>query len=334
VLNLQPLVTADIPVLLWGAPGTGKTSQVNALAKTAGAHCETLIGSTLDPTDVCRQVLVRGKLRHAAPDWVDRIVAAQSNGQLTWLFLDELSCTPPSVQAALLRVVEERRVANVDIRGCRILAAANPTDQAADGYELSAAASNRWCHLDWRVDSAEWIAGELGGWGHPEQALAESRASVTGWIDKSPGALLQPPGDGVECRGWASPRSWSRVARLPSDAPMALIAGLVGPGAASEYCTWRGALDIPRALDVLAGTATVPDRGDLRYTVLTACTALAVSDRTHLSALWRLLVAQRKDHALVAARRALSALKAAGLQIGQDYEITRDLSRLTEWVQR
>src|ERR1019366_124554 len=38
-------VAAGVPVLLWGAPGTGKTSVVRALAEGAGLPCETVIAS-------------------------------------------------------------------------------------------------------------------------------------------------------------------------------------------------------------------------------------------------------------------------------------------------
>ena len=38
-------VAANVPVLLWGAPGTGKTTVVRQLAEQAGLPCETVIAS-------------------------------------------------------------------------------------------------------------------------------------------------------------------------------------------------------------------------------------------------------------------------------------------------
>ena len=57
------------------------------------------------------------------------------------LFLDELSTAPPAVQAALLRVVLERVVGDLTLPDeVAVVAAANPPDQAADGWDLSGAA--------------------------------------------------------------------------------------------------------------------------------------------------------------------------------------------------
>ena len=39
------------PVLLWGAPGCGKTQNLYAMAKHMGRHMEVLIASTREPSD-------------------------------------------------------------------------------------------------------------------------------------------------------------------------------------------------------------------------------------------------------------------------------------------
>ncbi|NEA88457.1 AAA family ATPase, partial [Streptomyces sp. SID14436] len=85
----------------------------------------------------------------APPDWAVRLVR-EGRGLL---FLDELSTAPPAVQAALLRLVLERRVGALRLPpGVRIVAAANPRASAADGWELSAPLANRFVHLPWVHD--------------------------------------------------------------------------------------------------------------------------------------------------------------------------------------
>src|SRR4051812_31556335 len=42
-------IAARIPVLLWGAPGTGKTSMIRSLAAAADLPCETVIASIREP---------------------------------------------------------------------------------------------------------------------------------------------------------------------------------------------------------------------------------------------------------------------------------------------
>ena len=98
-------VAARVPVLLWGAPGTGKTSAIRAMAQTMGLPCETVIASIREPSDFAGLPIVVGDgVRFAPPAWARRLAEAGRG----LLFLDELSTAPPAVQAALLRVVLER----------------------------------------------------------------------------------------------------------------------------------------------------------------------------------------------------------------------------------
>ena len=84
------------------------------------------------------------------------------------LFLDELSTAPPAVQAALLRVVLERIVGDLTLpTDVAVVAAANPPEQAADGWDLSAPLANRLCHLNWDIDPRAVADGLAGGWAPP-----------------------------------------------------------------------------------------------------------------------------------------------------------------------
>src|SRR5262249_40441359 len=95
-------VAARVPALLWGAPGTGKTSTIRAMAEKMGWPCETVIASIREPSDFAGLPVVVGDgVRFAPPGWA-RPLAEAGHGLL---FLDELSTAPPAVQAALLRVV-------------------------------------------------------------------------------------------------------------------------------------------------------------------------------------------------------------------------------------
>ena len=92
---------------------------------------ETVIASIHEPSDFSGLPIVGDDPAHqgvpmAPPDWAVRI--ARSGRGL--LFFDELSSAPPAVQAALLRVVLERRVGSLDLpEQVRIVAAAEPTGQ-------------------------------------------------------------------------------------------------------------------------------------------------------------------------------------------------------------
>jgi AAA domain (dynein-related subfamily) len=100
-------VAARVPVLLWGAPGTGKSSAVRDLAHAMSWPCEVVIASIREPSDFAGLPVVHdGHVHFAPPRWARRL-ADVGHGIL---FLDEISTAPPAVQAALLRVVLERGI--------------------------------------------------------------------------------------------------------------------------------------------------------------------------------------------------------------------------------
>jgi MoxR-like ATPase len=160
-------ISARVPVLLWGAPGTGKTSVIRAMAASSGWPCETVIASIREPSDFAGLPVVSGadpsaaRVDFAPPGWARRLAQAETS----LLFFDEVSTAPPAVQAALLRVVLERTVGDLSLPdGVSVVAAANPPEQAADGWDLSAPMANRFCHLDWEVDGRSVADGFASGW--------------------------------------------------------------------------------------------------------------------------------------------------------------------------
>jgi hypothetical protein len=215
-------VAARVPVLLWGAPGTGKTSAIKAMAAALGLPCETVIASIREPSDFAGlPVVAEGKVIFAPPRWA-RNLAMQERGVL---FLDEISTAPPAVQAALLRVVLERVVGDLELPdGIVVVAAANPPEFAADGWDLSPPLANRFCHLDWPVEAHAFAEGLSGGWPAPvvphlpagwDSQVALGRGLISGFVSVRPTLVVHMPQDGSSAgRGWPSPRSWEMAARL------------------------------------------------------------------------------------------------------------------------
>ena len=328
-------VAAQVPVLLWGAPGTGKSSVVRAMADALGWPCETVIAAIREPSDFSGlPVVVGGVVHFAPPRWAERLAAAGRGV----LFLDEISTAPPAVQAALLRVVLERVVGDLDLpAGVVVVAAANPPEQSADGWDLSAPLANRFCHLQWAVEPAAFAQGLAGGWEPPEvptlpagweEGITRTRSLVSAFVTVRPGLTVQVPTDAAGAgRGWPSPRTWDMAARLwaaaeaagaSTEAETALITGCVGEGPGVELLMWEMDMDLPDPEEVLADPEgfDLPERGDRVYALLSAVSASVAARPTaeRWLAGWRVLgrAGEHTPDVAAVAARVLAQCKPAG----------------------
>nr|WP_232323718.1 MoxR family ATPase [Catenuloplanes japonicus] len=290
-------VSANLPVLLWGEPGIGKSATLGQLAAGLGLPLETVIASIHEPSDFAGLPIVGDDpatqgVPMAPPDWAVRTTAAGSG----LLFFDELSSAPPAVQAALLRVVLERRVGSLHLpASVRIVAAANPPGSAADGWHLSPPLANRFVHLHWTHDPRTVARGLAGTWPavtvptvreeRIPAALARARGIVAGFLTARPGLAHHLPRDAASRGGaWPSPRTWEMALRLLAfgyacdagrDAIGLALTGAIGDGPGLELLTFAEELDLPDPDHVLARPETfaLPDRGDRQLAFLTAVVA-------------------------------------------------------------
>lgn len=281
---LGATIRANVPVLLWGTPGVGKTSIIETHFPQAGYHVETIVGSNREPSDYLGLPIHNrdtNTVEYAALDWATRLVHADKG----LLFLDEFSTAAPSVQKAMLRIVQEREVGCLTLPDTvAIVAAANPVDQAADGWDLAPPVANRFMHLDWAFNVDAWLDGALTGFDQPEpisldsllgdggdEAAARVRGIVTGFLRARPDLLApNPPVDPSESGGaWPSPRSWENMMRVLTElrhddeaARMLAIQGCVGDAAATEFIAWSATADLHSPLDVLADPTIVAWRDE------------------------------------------------------------------------
>ncbi len=270
-----PKGSMGIPVLLWGKPGQGKSSFLEGLAKD-DFPVQTLIASIHDPTDFSGlPIHLDGKVHYAAPEWIG-LFGQDGEGLL---LLDELTTAPPSVQAALLRLVLERKVGFHPLPlKVRIVSAANPPDMITGGWDLTAPLLNRFVHLEWSLSAEAFLKGMQQGFPRPalpeipeikhSRALKIWKARLQAFLKLSPHLL----NTSIEEEGqyaFASPRTWEFAVTLMAscdvlgidpvkgkngtNASLKLLEGCVGKGAALAFYGFVKKLRLPDPQKLLTG---------------------------------------------------------------------------------
>lgn len=325
---VRAATAANVPVLVWGGPGIGKTTAIEQLAAEEGVPCEVVIGSIHEPADFNGLPVVRpeGGVVMEAPAWAHRLADAGRG----YCVLDELSNCSNAVQAALLRVALNKVVGNVTLpEGVKVIAAANEAANAADFYELSPPLANRFLHVKVAADPAEWTVGITMGFNSaaevagvdphtPEREVA-SLAHIAAFITTQPDLLYVEPTDSAQAGGaWPSPRTWHMLGRVlahlgDSDNAGRVIAakGLVGEAAAMTFLTWSEHADLPDAEAVLADPSIFDfgGRADRSFAVLSAVVGVVANNPTEArwTKAWKVLAQcakqARPDVAAAAARR-------------------------------
>ena len=325
---LDSALRTQTPLLLWGPPGIGKSASIRKWAMDRSLSCWVVIASLRDPSDFGGLPIVshsgsngdgygesnigNGPVVSFAPPRF--AVEASKEGGL--IFLDELTTAPPAVQAALLRAVLDKAFGDLalDPSKVAIVAAANPPEDAACGWDLAPPLANRFLHIDYKVNVQEWLEGFPGYWGSPPelsygiQTLSRRnwsnvRATVAGFIRSRPNLLLQiPKNESQRGKAWPSPRTWDFFSRMfavgrekgiGEDGFLSVGAGCVGEGAAHEFMIWHRQMDLPDPEELLEKPIKYrhPKRGDQAYAVLSAVVQAAMENLTELRWLnaWKIL---------------------------------------------
>lgn len=276
---LRAALKARQAVMLVGEPGTSKTASVAQLAEDLGKTLITIVPSRMDSQDISgfptKGEYTYGEItapvtEYAPQRWQMEIMEKKE----VILLLDEFSNAHPSTRASLLSFIQDRQFPNGDFFPDEtvIVCAMNPTDSAADGYELDPATTNRMTFLSWKPSVDSWLKGMVDNWGKGVESESEKkwRNLIVRFINDEPGALHTGPNSNYngEAYGvsdnssdravlqyaWASRRSWDNLSRIlgaleTNDSMIedTIMEGTVGYASASKFRDWlrkNGALDI------------------------------------------------------------------------------------------
>lgn len=287
LINAGEKVKMMPSVMLWGAPGVGKSQGVRQIAN----EIESRTGKRTCIIDVRLLLFNPIDLRGIPTANEDKTLAVwlrpqifqmdESDDIVNILFLDEISAAPQSVQAAayqiaLDRVVGEHRLPD----NCIVIAAGNRITDKSVAYKMPKALANRLLHIEVDVNFGSWKKWAIESGVNP---------MVIGYLDFRQDALMCFDA-GSEDLAFATPRSWEMVSNILNrvngdiDKVYSLVAGLVGIGQASELRTWAKIYsELPDLDDIFGGkTVKVPRRTDTLYALIAAMTAYARQHRNDM----------------------------------------------------
>ena len=257
-------------VMLWGAPGVGKSQGVRQIA----ASIERATGKSVCVTDVRLLLFNPVDLRGIPTANADKTLAVwlkpqifqmdDSDEVINILFLDEISAAPPSVQAAAYQITLDRTVGEHKLpENCIVIAAGNRVTDRSVAYNMPRALANRLCHIEIVADEPSW---------HIWAVKAGINRRVVAFLDYSPEYLIAEDGasDGL---AYYTPRSWEMVSNILNfvseelDEVFPIIVGCVGEDAAYSFKAWYEIYArVPSAEDIFNGEAVdVPTRPETLY---------------------------------------------------------------------
>jgi hypothetical protein len=250
VAAIKTALKVKRPIMLHGAPGIGKSDIIHQIGADTNRPVIDIRLALYDPSDLKGFPYFDPESK--SMKWAPSSELPRDEFSNAIIFLDELVSAAPSVQAAAYQLILNRRVGeyvlpdNVDI-----VAAGNRVSDRGVVYKMPAPLSNRFIHLELKVNVDEWIDWALKKGLHKD---------VVGYISHMKQDLFtfDPKSSG---HAFATPRTWEFVSQILSmedeigeETAINLISGTIGDGLAVKYLAFRKhSAKLPKAMDILEG---------------------------------------------------------------------------------
>jgi len=264
------------PVMLWGAPGVGKSQGVRQLAaeieKNTGKEVIVIEVRLLLFSPIDLRGIPSADAEKKFSVWLMPKIFDMdpSSDKVYILFLDEISAAPQSVQAAAYQLTLDRKIGEHALPGnCVVIAAGNRVTDKSVAFKMPKALANRLCHIDIGIDFQGWREWAVKNDVHPK---------IIGFLAFRRDCLFQFDSAYADANAFPTPRSWemcSNIVKHLSDdigAAFSLISGCVGLGPATELMNWFEIYEkIPAMEDIFSGEhEDVPESVDMLFAVVSA----------------------------------------------------------------
>lgn len=282
------------PVMLWGAPGIGKSQIINQVAKKHKAPMIDIRLSQMEPSDLRGIPFKNGNL----VDWsIPALLPdAKRHGKHGVLFLDEITSAPPTVSAAAYQLILDRRLGDYVVPdGWVIFAAGNRQGDRGVTYSMPAPLANRFSHYNLEVNLDDWVA-----WAYKNNI--DER--IIGFLRYRPEHLFEFDA-ALNPIAFPSPRTWEfthrALQKFDSDLELFRQAAnaCVGEVAGVEITTFIEHLaDLPDLDAIIKGeNVSIPDAIDLQYAICAALVgrAISVKDTDNAKKIWGNILNFAKD---------------------------------------
>lgn len=269
------------PVMLWGAPGVGKSQGMAALFRQLGGHLVDIRLSQYDSVDL-RGIPIHDTATGQTVWCPPSTLPFKGNPNfspdgLIGLFLDELCGASTATAAVAYQLVNDRAVGEHQLMdNVRIVAASNRDGDRGAQNRMPLPLANRFTHVEIGTDVAGWCFwAQAAGIDPMGIAFMHFRKDRLNTFDPT-----KPD------KAFATERTWEKALRvyadpsIPSHLKQAAMAGQIGDGPSAEF--W-GFVDVVAKLPNMAAIerdplgTTMPEEASTRW-----ATAVAVSG--HLSA--------------------------------------------------
>lgn len=262
------------PVMIWGAPGIGKSMLVDAIGKKYQAQVIDIRLSQMEPSDLRGIPFQNGDL----VDWsIPSILPNEErHGKYGILFLDEITSAPPTVSAAAYQLILDRKLGEYELpKGWVVFAAGNRAGDRGVNYQMPAPLANRFTHYTLEVNLDEWVI-----WAYKNKI--DER--IIGFLRYRPEHLFSFDSSKNQS-AFATPRTWEFASRSlvkfssSQDLLFPALSACIGEAIAIELISFiKNLAQMPSLDSIVAGeNVDMPKSIDLQYAVCAALVGRAIS---------------------------------------------------------